>query len=49
MSVERDIPKILDARMVYEHKIEKIPFKNLVCLDETGFNIHPTNKYGYSA
>lgn len=45
---ERNTEKTLDARQLYSRQVDSIPDKNLIFLDETGFNLHLTKRYGYS-
>lgn len=46
--VERNAPRILEQRQVYARSINNIPMEKLVFLDETGFNLHTTQRFGYS-
>lgn len=45
---ERNSERTLDARQIYSRQLDSIPDKNLIFLDETGFNLHTVKKYGYS-
>lgn len=45
---ERNTPRTLDARQSYAREIEHISMSKLVYLDETGFNLHTSQSYGYS-
>ena len=45
---ERNSERILDLRVLYAREIEQINVSKLVYLDETGFNLHSSSKYGYS-
>ena len=45
---ERNSTKILDLRQEYCRYISNVLDQNLVFLDETGFNLHTRQKYGYS-
>ena len=40
--------KNLKLQLEYFNKIMNIPFENIIYLDETGFNRHIIEKYGYS-
>ena len=45
---ERNSERILDARIFFAREIEQVNINKLVYLDETGFNMHSSSKYGYS-
>ena len=46
--VERNSPNILNLRRDYGIEMESIPLSRMVFLDETGFNLHTAQHYGYS-
>ena len=46
--VERNSPNLLNLRRDYGTEMENIPLNMMVFLDETGFNLHTTQHYGYS-
>uniref|UniRef100_A0A0N5BMI8 Arg_repressor domain-containing protein n=2 Tax=Strongyloides papillosus TaxID=174720 RepID=A0A0N5BMI8_STREA len=41
-------PQLIEARKNYARTVRGIPDHYLLFLDETGFNLHTTNNYGYS-
>ena len=45
---ERNSARNLDLRISYASDIENFDVSKLVYLDETGFNLHTSSKYGYS-
>lgn len=45
---ERNSEERLNARSIYATEISRMSDKNLIFLDETGFNEHTVRKYGYS-
>ena len=45
---ERNSTRILDMRSIYCTEIRNISVERLVFLDETGFNLHTSQNYGYS-
>ena len=45
---ERNTPRIIDLRQEFCRRINNIQDENLVFLDETGFNLHTKQNYGYS-
>ena len=45
---ERNNPRIIDLRQEFCHRINNIQAENLVFLDETRFNLHTKQNYGYS-
>lgn len=45
---ERNSPATINARQLYAREIQHISPSNLVYLDETGFNLHISQNYGYS-
>jgi len=45
---ERNSQQNIDLRAIYAQDITRINNENLVFLDETGFNLHLSRKYGYS-
>ncbi|KCZ76301.1 hypothetical protein H311_02705 [Anncaliia algerae PRA109] len=45
---ERNSIDKIDARAVYASEVVRFPRKNILFLDETGFNLHTRRNYGYS-
>lgn len=45
---ERNAPHVLDARQEYARDMSTVSIRNIVYLDETGFNLHTAKHYGYS-
>lgn len=46
--IERNTVERINQRRIYSLEISRISDENLIFLDETGFNMHTTRKYGYS-
>jgi len=46
--IERNSPRLIEMRKVYGHAMNDITLDRLVFLDETGFNLHSSQNYGYS-
>lgn len=46
---ERNSLEKIDQRAIYAAEVSKYTISNLVFLDETGFNLHTSRKYGYSS
>jgi len=46
--MERNTSERIDSRAIYVSEILIIERKNLIFLDETGFNQHAQRTYGYS-
>ncbi|KAF7696501.1 hypothetical protein CDIK_1819 [Cucumispora dikerogammari] len=46
---ERNSPIVIELRFIYARELGIIQTCQLVFLDETGFNLHTSNNYGYSA
>ena len=46
--IERNSDRVLDLRRVYAVEMQNTPIENMVFLDETGFNLHTAQHYGYS-
>lgn len=45
---ERNNIELINKRQIYCRQVELIPDENLIFIDETGFNLHLSKKYGYS-
>lgn len=45
---ERNNPRTKDLRQVFGRELEHIPMSRIIYLDETGFNLHCAQNYGYS-
>ncbi|KAF7690711.1 hypothetical protein CDIK_2710 [Cucumispora dikerogammari] len=45
---ERNSPRTMDLRQVYAREVQNFSLTKLVYLDETGFNLHTAQNYGYS-
>lgn len=46
--IERNSPRVIDTRSSYCAELNEISLERLIFLDETGFNLHTANHYGYS-
>ena len=46
--IERNILRVLDARQNYSREICQLPDERLIFLDETGFNLHTCEYFGYA-
>ena len=48
IQMERNTSERIDSRAIYASEILMIERKNLIFIDETGFNQHAQRTYGYS-
>jgi transposase len=46
--IERNSANVIEQRKAYCEMIDSLPDKKILFLDETGFNLHTSNNWGYS-